>query len=31
VKVSTTDGLTLAAQWLEAFSKRFENPMWMVV
>ena len=21
----------LAAQWLEAFSKRFENPMWMVV
>jgi pyruvate dehydrogenase E2 component (dihydrolipoamide acetyltransferase) len=21
----------LAAEWLAAFSKRFENPMWMVV
>ena len=21
----------LAAEWLQAFSKRFENPMWLVV
>jgi hypothetical protein len=30
LRVACIDG-ALAAEWLAAFSKRFENPMWMIV